>query len=350
MQRATRRSTSISRHSFSASILARISNLHVLDNYHGLLEIACHWSWIAASIAIVLIAWTHAATTTCILMYIMAAIQIGGRQRSLADVLHQSSHLTLAKNRHLNAFLGTFLSGYLVTQSLSGYWSTHVRDHHGNFGDPIRDPDYLHLIEAGICGTHRSPTRVWDFLCNIITWRSTVRYIKYLLVNRILPDGESLAEKIIRLGFIAVGGASFYLYDFYIEFFLFWIVPLVTTQAWIGTLAELSEHFPMIDCERRVDVLLTRNRHCSRLTNLILGLRPAEGLHLVHHLFPRLPAWRCIGAHAILMEDPGYAAVNDAIGNGWAQILLEIITSKTNLSNRYFKAVAKHKTQSTASE
>ncbi len=322
-------------HEFNKGIREKLRKLYQLDNFHGAIEVVTHWLFIGIAMSLTLAAWNMLSTSATVLVYLLAVIQIGGRQRSLADVLHQAAHRTLAKNRLLNDVLGTVFSGYWVLQSLSGYTATHGRGHHGNFGDPDLDPDYQHLTKVGVCGIDRTPSNVWLFVRGIFLPKNILLYLEYLFTNRIVPSQELVHERRLRFFFLISVGIVVVVNDWLLLFLLFWVVPFITTQAWIGALSELAEHYPMVDCEPRVDILLTRNRHCSKVTNFFMGVRRAEGLHLVHHLFPGLPAWNCIKAHKVLMMDAQYRAVNDAIGQGWSEILLEIVTANTRLAEVY---------------
>ncbi|MCH8618036.1 fatty acid desaturase [Undibacterium sp. TS12] len=335
MKKDSSKSHKCKKHPFASHLVAYIRQLHVTDNYHGFLELLNHWFFITSAIFLSSMAWKYFSTPGAALTYLLVLVHIGGRQRSLADVLHQASHLTLAKNRMLNNVLGTIFSGYFVFQSLTGYRATHGKGHHGHFGDPENDPDFKHLTEVGLCGVNRTPVAVIKFVIGLFSISSIYKYLVYLTKNRIFPMEESRAERTGRLLFYTSITVALIYYDLMFIFFFYWIIPLITTQAWIGASAELSEHFPMIDCEDRIDIITTRNRHCGNITNFILGLRKAEGLHLVHHLFPGLPAWHAVKAHEVLMADPSYRSVNLAIGHGWKQIFLEIISAQTNLSEIY---------------
>ena len=115
------------------------------------------------------------------------------------------------------------------------------------------------------------------------------------------------------MGGARAGGGSWLL--------LLWLVPLVTTQVWIGAVAELMEHFPLIETAPRVDIHMTWNRVYGLATRFLLGEKDGEGFHLVHHLFPRTPMWRLREVDAILRRDPVYAALPrlGGVSAGWAR-------------------------------
>jgi fatty acid desaturase len=113
--------------------------LYELDDWHSPLE----WG-----IDALLVATSIAATLRWPLMYPLAVLFIGARQRGLACLLHSATHRSLARSRWLNWFLGTWGSGYLVFQTWAAYFGSHVVHHHGHFGE-AEDPDYCkRLAEA----------------------------------------------------------------------------------------------------------------------------------------------------------------------------------------------------------
>jgi fatty acid desaturase len=311
------------RHEFSAEILARVRKCKETDNFHGPRELLEDWAVIAASVFGSLLAWQYADAWVAVPTYLCAIFMIGGRQRALADILHQAAHRTLANNRNLNHFLGTFCSGYLIFQSFSGYQSSHVKNHHGLFAHSTLDPDYLHYQRCGICGPNRTPKAVRNYIVNLFTLRSIFGYLRYLVAHRILPSDERSGERVIRFMFLGAIIGAFFVSGLWPFLLAYWIVPLITTQAWIGAVIELMEHYPMIEGEKRIDIFMSRNRNCSRISNFLLGLQQYEGYHTIHHKFPFIPPWRNEEVHRICMEDPVYRSLNQK--NGWLPILREVL-------------------------
>lgn len=313
------------RYQFSTEILLRVRECRHNDNYHGILELMEDWVVIGVCIHCSLVAW-DIAPAIAIPVYIISIFLIGGRQRALADILHQATHRTLTKNERLGRLLGTVLSGYLVFQSFSGYRASHVRQHHAFLGDPELDPDYRQYQLWNICGPNLNSTAVRHHLLRLFTPATTVAYLLHLIRYRIFPSGEEATERVFRLCFIlAVTGVICSL-GYGRTLLLFWLIPLVTTQAWIGSFLELIEHYPMIECQRGLDICMSRNRRCGWFSSFILGLKQYDGYHLVHHKFPFIPSWRLTEVHNILMEDDTYRSLNQTYG--WKAILKAILNPK----------------------
>jgi fatty acid desaturase len=280
-----------------------------LDNWHGPLEAAAHWSVVALSIAASLWAWDQLPVAPAACVYLLALVVVGGRQRAISGLLHQASHGTLMANRTAGRVLGSVVGGYPVLQSYGGYRRSHVRDHHGSLGDPERDPDYLQYRHNGLCGPDLVRESVRRHLLTLATPRSTWSYVAYLVRHRIWSREEEARERVVRIVLlvVVVGGAA---WSGWLGLLVaYWFVPLVTTQVWIGGIAELWEHYPLIESAPRVDIYMSWNRELGLPARLVLGETKGEGYHLAHHLFPRTPFWRLEEVDEILARDPAYASL-----------------------------------------
>src|SRR5579859_3117009 len=113
----------LSAYRFSPAVRAQLRKLHVLDNWHGPLAWSEDAVWV--SIAILAAKWSGSVgyfwPTYLLFTFPILAV----RQRAAATLVHESAHGILAKNKKLNRLLGTYLSGYLILQSLSAYFSSH---------------------------------------------------------------------------------------------------------------------------------------------------------------------------------------------------------------------------------
>ncbi|MBL4557764.1 MAG: fatty acid desaturase [Rhodobacteraceae bacterium] len=98
----------------------------------------------------------------------------------------------------------------------------------------------------------------------------------------------------------------------WLEFLLFWIVPLFTTTIAIGWCTELAEHYPLPQSENK-RLLMTRNRHGWWLERFLFG-RHDDNYHLVHHIFPTVPFHNLKKAHEVLLEDPAYRQWDEVWG------------------------------------
>jgi fatty acid desaturase len=312
-------------HKFSPCIVRQVAQELKSNNYSGILQVVEDWSVVFCAILLTQLAFSYQNLVLSFLCYLFSVIVIGGRQRALADLLHQSSHGCLADNAWLNYALGTFVSGYTVLQSFSIYRKSHVLLHHPWLGNPFHDPDYMGLISNKICGRHRSPARTQSYIYSLLAPLNSVHYLRYLVQHRIYNKTEYKLETVVRTFFFASVLYFLIVHQLCTLFLLFWMVPMVSSNVWIGSLLELFEHFPMIDDHQieYKDIYLSRNRIWSFLTNFMLGVH-WEGYHLVHHLFPKIPSWNYERVHCILMQDPVYQQL-DHQRVGWISTMQQII-------------------------
>jgi fatty acid desaturase len=290
----------IKNYRFADSIYHQIKPLFKLDNYHCWLAFGEDWLVICFAIWISYCSWYF---------YPLTVILIGSHQRALATLLHEASHHTIAKNRTLNFIMGTFLSGYLIVQSMSSYRKSHVEEHHAHLGVPEKDPDYQFAISQGLYKQMDTKTFCWRYIIAPLLLFKMPQYLKSLLTNRLLEQNylevfAMVAWWLIIISVSVLGNLWQYL-------ILFWLIPYVTVFQIIGWFVELAEHYPLMD--NYVTLYMSRNRNSHFIERLLTGIHN-ENYHLVHHLFPSIPFWNIPKAHKILMQDPNYAQYDSQSG------------------------------------
>lgn len=299
----------VKRHGFSAELRRQVQTHYALDNWHGPLELLEHWSIILLAAAGSYWAWLSLPPYLAVPTYLGAVFIIGGRQRALSGVLHQACHRTLMKNRRAGSVLGAVLGGHPVLQSYTGYVASHLRAHHSQFGDPDQDPDYQFFVAAGLYGAGLCKASLRRYLFRVISPAGTLRYVAFLIRHRILPADEDRRETAFRLTTYAIViGLAVWTGCLWV-LVAYWLVPLVTAHVWIGSVAELLEHYPLMEPTDAIDIHMSRNREFGILWDLVVGEKHGEGYHLVHHLYPRVPQWRLSQVHELLKNDPVYASV-----------------------------------------
>lgn len=274
-----------------------------LNNWRGVLAVAEDYAVIGVAVYLSLLNFYF---------YPLSVLFIGSRQRALTSILHESCHLTLTRNRRLNNCLGRWFAGCVVFQSHDAYRRSHVVRHHAFLGDAKRDPDYINCIETGLDAVKTPREFVHGFVLKTILLGNVPSYLKYLVANRLAAISKKPSE---LLGLIvtqvqifavlqAAGGGFGYI--------LFWLVPFFTSFQIIGWLSEIAEHYRLY--QRNHSTLeMTRNRFPSWWERLFVGMH-GDNYHLTHHLFAGIPFWNLQQAHAILMRDPAYRAVNQCSG------------------------------------
>ena len=126
-----------------AEILQQLAALETKDNWHNIYYVGLDWAVIALAIAVTVLSHMHP------IVYILAVIVIGSRQRGLMNLLHEASHKKLFKNHLANAVIGRVFRAYPMGASFTAYQSNHFI-HHGFLWDITRDPKTQHYQELGL--------------------------------------------------------------------------------------------------------------------------------------------------------------------------------------------------------
>ncbi|MCW2898172.1 MAG: Fatty acid desaturase [Streptosporangiaceae bacterium] len=301
----------LERHRFSPDIVAELRLLHRLDNWHGPLALISDW-------AVVIGVVVSAEMIDSFVFYVLVALPvIATRQRALATLLHEAAHGTLAHNRRLGRILGTYPSGYLILQSFTAYRRSHIRDHHGHFGDPRTDPDLRAHLRAGLYRPRSRRRFALRFLLAPLAGAQAPAVLRELLLRRLLGDARSAGvlayAGVITIGISTLGGTRLVL--------AYWLVPLLLVFPLVNWYIELLEHFPLMAGEL-LDLRMTRHRAVGPVSRHFLGIHN-EGYHLDHHLSPGIPFWNLPAAQAIRLNDALYANVIARTvptrGGVWAQ-------------------------------
>ncbi|EOQ60977.1 hypothetical protein F935_03315 [Acinetobacter calcoaceticus ANC 3811] len=309
---------------FDKSILQDIKKLYSYDNWHGPLALITDYFIII--IFILLSEYSSWFLPITILV-------IGSRQRALATILHEASHSALTKNKKFGKILGTYFSGYLIFQSWDSYFKSHVKDHHIKLGSDA-DPDFNYYKKSGIFKNYSKSSYLWKFFWSKLLFLNIKSSLVYLIKHRLMSAStkiEFIKMLFINFTFISIG-SYFFGYKFY---FLYWLLPYLTTFQLITWFIELAEHYPMIK-SARVNISASRNRFSHPIEHFLTGMH-SENYHLIHHLFPAIPFWRLNEAHKVLLEDKEYRALNNDFGG--------IFFSRNNVDSMWFKIWKNYKSE-----
>lgn len=242
----------------SIEVRQELKNLYGLNNYRGTFDVFGDWFIISTSIFVCHYLWQFSFITG-IISYPIAVLVIGSRMRALTILLHASTHKTLAKSWLWNNILGGPFSGWTVFMSWTGYCDNHIRLHHAHLGNPDKDPDYQQMLQTGLYAKETTRKDVVNYIKNIPSARSTFLFLIYLIRDRIFPCSEFFFETVLRTSYWIIIFVLLHKTNSVILFFIFWIVPTITTANWISNLAELLEHFPLMNRTSN-KLLMSRNK------------------------------------------------------------------------------------------
>lgn len=260
------------------------------------------WGMVGAYVALVMagVAFGHyllslPVSWVTVLLMVLTAFFIGTRLRGINNIVHECSHSSFSENREDNVRIGKFCTA-LLTGCFKQYKDDHL-SHHAHLGD------YEHDHELGAIEKFRlhEPLTPRTILRHFVT-PLLGRHLKmYSGVNMSADDGPvAFGFKIALLVAIAVFTFFFPLTSvFFVLIPLFYIFP--TLNFWTDCL----DHAGLVGEEDELDA----SRNILAPTPLRLLFFPRNDcFHLVHHLFPQVPARHLHEAHAQLCEDPSYRA------------------------------------------
>lgn len=226
---------------------------------------------------------------------------IATRLRGLNNIVHECSHATFAVHRQTNVIIGKLCSA-LTLGSYTAYRHEHL-SHHQHVGDYGRDLDLQGIEPLGL----HDPLTPRVILRHVFT-PLVLRHLPYYLnVDLSGRDGRFFQ----MLKFAYLGAIVFLIIQFPLPMALFAVLPYVTMFTALNYWADCLDHAGLIETDD--DLESSRNVLAPKVLSWLLFPRN-DGYHLVHHLFPNVPARHLATAHNALLDDPVYQTMPNAVG------------------------------------
>lgn len=241
------------------------------------------------------ITWGSAGIILALMLF------IGTRFRGLNNIIHECSHATFAARREDNSLIGK-ICACLVFSSFLDYRDEHL-SHHAHLGDYEKDQDLSGIRDLGL--HDQLTTKV--VLRHLITPFLGRHLPYYLHLNFSVRDG---APFLILKAVILLVVAAYLLY-FPIPTMLFVVLPYVLFYSALNYWADCMDHAGLI--EEDDDLSASRNLLAPKILRVFFFPRN-DCYHLVHHLFPHVPARHLGVAHRVLEQDEVYASQPNAVG------------------------------------
>lgn len=248
---------------------------------------------------------------------LVVAVQtlIATRLRGLNNIVHECSHASFCQNREQNDLIGK-LSASLLLGSFSRYKAEHMT-HHAHLGNYERDADLKRIEPLG--------------LHDQLTARVIGRHILNPFLGRHLPyylsvnvdKSDGIAFSAIKVGTLFIS----FVFAFANPVFgaLFLVLPYLFFFTALNYWADCIDHAGL--ASENDDLDSSRNVLVPSPVRLLLFPRN-DCYHLVHHLFPTVPAAHLAEAHQILMDDPEYSARANAAGLEAKELLGQQVAAK----------------------
>jgi len=230
----------------------------------------------------------------------LVLIFIGTRMRGLNNIIHECSHATFVDVRKDNTVIGSICSAFLFG-CFQDYRDEHLT-HHKHVGDYDQDLD-LQGIEA---------MRLHDPL----TIGVVLRHVFGPFIGRHLPyylsfdlgarDGH--IYQIAKFGLLALAAVALYFAPW--STFWFVLVPYLFVFPTLKYWADCLDHAGLVPTED--DLYASRNILAPGLVRWLFFPRN-DCYHLVHHLFPQIPARHLGKSHSVLLDEAVYCTQPNAV-------------------------------------
>lgn len=235
-----------------------------------------------------------------VLLMVLTSLFIGTRLRGLNNIVHECTHSSFSEHREDNVFLGRLCSS-LLTGCFRQYKDDHL-SHHAHLGDYANDREMGPIEKFGLHNPLTGKTIVQHIITPLLG-----RHLKmYSGVNLSGGDGRFFFwVKMALLMTITVFSIfSPYTSAFFVLLPLFYIFP--TFNFWTDCL----DHAGIVGAE---DELEASRNVLAPLPLRLLFFPRNDCFHLVHHLFPNVPARHLETAHEALSTDAAYRGQQAAV-------------------------------------
>ena len=225
---------------------------------------------------------------------------VATRMRGLNNIIHECSHATYTEHRADNTTIGRICAS-LLFNSFAAYRHEHL-SHHAHLGDYEQDLDLQGIEDLGLHDP-LTPSVVWRH----VTTPLMLRHLPYYLsLNLSARDGRFFQV----FQFVLVALVTFFTVIAPLTGFLMIIVPFVLIFSTLNYWADCMDHAGLVPTDDELDG--SRNILAPHVFRWLFFPRN-DCFHLVHHLFPHIPARHLQSSHEALLEDELYLSRENAV-------------------------------------
>jgi len=222
-----------------------------------------------------------------------AMLFVGTRLRGLNNIVHECSHFTFSQRREDNVVFGSICAS-LVLGCFQDYRKKHMT-HHAHLGDYERDLDLQGIRVFRL----EEPLTPRTLLRHLLTPIFALHLPHYLSIDLSGTDGR--VYRILKIALIAAAIAAL-AFDPLAAALLIW-VPFLWIYSAINYWTDCVDHAGLVESGEE----LTSSRNVLMPKQLSAILFPRNDCyHLVHHLFPHVPARHLGECHKQLMTNRQY--------------------------------------------
>lgn len=224
----------------------------------------------------------------------------GTRQRGLSNLIHDSSHWNLSRNKRLNDFITDLIAGIPMVSPVKIYRISHAL-HHRYLGHPIFDPDSK-THQRYEYNDQDPPHKYWmdnifHLIFNFECWKDSAVGFWFEISYK-----QKFQCTIWWVFFIAVFYFSIS-FEKGIMFFCFWQLSRATGYHLIRTVAEFLDHsgLPVGSISQNTRIIQTSSWVLKKL------IHPHnDNFHSLHHFSPSIPNYNLSKAHILIKGKSNY--------------------------------------------
>ncbi|PCI85880.1 MAG: hypothetical protein COB24_11490 [Hyphomicrobiales bacterium] len=220
---------------------------------------------------------------------------LGTRFRALNNIVHECTHYSFCTGRKYNIIMGKIAASCIFTSYID-YKVEHM-SHHRSLGDYEVDLDFQSRQKFKF----EEALSFKTILRHVMTPILGLHFPQYLSFSMTFKDGSVYGMiKVLLIAFLAI-----ILYFAPLAALLFLIIPFVWMFSAVNYWTDCVDHAGLLHKED--DLYKSRNFIMNRFLRSIFFPRN-DCYHLVHHLFPSVPAHHMERAHEMLLTNDEYSA------------------------------------------
>lgn len=240
--------------------------------------------------------FNHPINLQYIIIFVIIFL-IGTRFRALNNIVHECTHYSFCRGRKYNIILGKIAANAIFTSYID-YKAEHMT-HHKNLGDYENDLDFQSRKKFRF----EDRLNLKTVLRHILTPILGLHFPQYLSFDMTFKDGFIYGTiKVVLMAFVV--GLT---YLAPMASLLFLIIPFVWAFSAINYWTDCVDHAGLL--QKNDELYKSRNFILNRALRSVFFPRN-DCYHLVHHLFPSVPAHHMERAHEILLGDEVYLQVS----------------------------------------
>lgn len=279
--------------------------------------------WLAFDWAVILGAAAISLYMNSILVYILSVLIISARQHALLVMMHEASHYRISKNHFLNDLISDVFAAYPLLLATATYRKNHLAHH--KYTNTSNDPDWNRKIGSHEWHFPKSKTIIGKIMLKQLIFASR----DWIQLSWAVTKTDGWKKPVYWAALLCLVTYK----GLWIDFTMFWIVPMLTVFPALQRIRSMSEHFGL---GRSHELNSSRNTRGTLIERFFFSPHNVN-YHLLHHMFPSVPQHHLKDFDEKLREYEIYkkhAHRNDTFVFGMSSVLTDLSKQEDNSIKR----------------